>query len=138
MRAYVVEHLGDPGGVLVVDETGFLKKGGKSAGVQRQYSGTAGRIENCQVGVFLTDASGRGRALVDRELYLPKEWAADPARRAEAHVPAQVGFQTKPQLAKAMLERALDAHVPAGWVTADEVSGGDARLRAFLEDRDLA
>jgi SRSO17 transposase len=83
-----------------VDETGFLKKGSKSAGVQRQYSGTAGRIENCQVGVFLTYASGKGRALVDRELYLPKERAADPARRAEAHVPAKVGFQTKPQLAR--------------------------------------
>jgi SRSO17 transposase len=138
VRAYVVEHLGDPGGVLVVDETGFLKKGGKSAGVQRQYSGTAGRIENCQVGVFLTYASGRGRALVDRELYLPKEWAADAARRAEAHVPTQVGFQTKPQLAQAMLARAVAAGVPAGWVTADEVYGGDARLRAFLEDHDLA
>jgi SRSO17 transposase len=138
VRAYVVEHLGNPGGVLVVDETGFLKKGGKSAGVQRQYSGTAGRIENCQVGVFLTYASPRGRALVDRELYLPREWAADAARRAEAHVPEQVGFRTKPQLAQAMLERAVDAGVPAGWVSADEVYGGDARLRAFLEDHDLA
>ena len=87
--------------VLVVDETGFLKKGGKSAGVQRQYSGTAGRIENCQVGVFLSYSSGRGRALVDRELYLPKEWTTDVDRRAEAHVPQRVGFQTKPQLAQA-------------------------------------
>jgi SRSO17 transposase len=94
VRAYVVERLGDPGGVLVVDETGFLKKGTKSAGVQRQYSGTAGRIENCQVGVFLAYASGRGRALVDRELYLPKEWTTDVDRRAEAHVPDQVSFQT--------------------------------------------
>jgi SRSO17 transposase len=138
LRAYVVEHLGDPSGVLVVDETGFLKKGNKSAGVQRQYSGTAGRIENCQVGVFLAYASPKGRALVDRELYLPKEWAGDPARRAEAHVPDRIGFQTKPQLAQAMLERAMDAQVPAGWVTADEVYGGDARLRAFLEEHDLA
>jgi SRSO17 transposase len=138
VRGYVTEHLGDPGGVLVVDETGFLKKGTKSAGVQRQYSGTAGRIENCQVGVFLAYAGPRGRALVDRELYLPKEWASDPARRTEAHVPAQVGFATKPQLAQAMLERALDAQVPARWVTADEVYGGDARLRAWLEDHDLA
>jgi SRSO17 transposase len=138
VRGYVMEHLGDPGGVLVVDETGFLKKGAKSAGVQRQYSGTAGRIENCQVGVFLAYASDKGRALVDRELYLPKEWASDVARRAEAHVPAKVDFQTKPQLAQAMLERALDAQVPAGWVTADEVYGGDARLRAFLEQRGLA
>jgi SRSO17 transposase len=138
VRAYIVEQLGHPDGVLVVDETGFLKKGTKSAGVQRQYSGTAGRIENCQVGVFLAYASGKGRALVDRELYLPKEWAADPARRAEAHVPEQVGFHTKPQLAQQMLTRALDAQVPAGWVTADEVYGGDARLRVFLEQRDLA
>ena len=100
VRAYVVEQLGDPAGVLVVDETGFLKKGAMSAGVQRQYSGTAGRIENCQVGVFLAYASGKGRALVDRELYLPAGWASDPARRTEAHVPEQVGFQTKPQLAQ--------------------------------------
>jgi SRSO17 transposase len=138
VRGYVVEHLGDRGGVLVVDETGFVKKGGKSAGVQRQYSGTAGRVENCQVGVFLAYASRKGRALVDRELYLPKAWAADAARRAEAHVPDQVGFATKPQLAQQMLARALDAHVPAGWVTADEVYGGDGRLRAWLEERDLA
>jgi SRSO17 transposase len=138
VRAYVVEHLGDPGGVLVVDETGFLKKGNKSAGVQRQYSGTAGRIENCQVGVFLSYASAQGRALIDRELYLPKEWAVDTARRTEAHVPKQVSFQTKPQLAQQMLARAVAAQVPAGWVTADEVYGGDARLRAWLEDHDLA
>jgi SRSO17 transposase len=137
-RAYVVEQLGDPGGVLVVDETGFLKKGTKSAGVQRQYSGTAGRIENCQVGVFLAYTSPKGRALVDRELYLPAEWTSDPARRAEAHIPQQVGFATKPRLAQAMLERALDAGVPAAWVTADEVYGGDARLRAFMEEHDLA
>jgi SRSO17 transposase len=138
VRGYVVEQLGDPGGVLVVDETGFLKKGTKSAGVQRQYSGTAGRIENCQIGVFLTYASAKGRALVDRELYLPKEWAADFDRRAEAHVPGEVSFHTKPQLAQQMLARALDARVPAGWVTADEVYGGDARLRAWLEQQDLA
>jgi SRSO17 transposase len=138
VRAYIVEQLGDPGGVLVVDETGFLKKGNKSAGVQRQYSGTAGRIENCQVGVFLAYASGKGRALVDRELYLPKGWATDVDRRTEAHVPERVGFQTKPQLAQAMLERAVEVGVPAGWVTADEVYGGDGRLRAWLEEQDLA
>jgi SRSO17 transposase len=138
VRASVIERLGDPGGVLVVDETGFLKKGGKSAGVKRQYSSTAGRIENCQVGVFLAYASPRGRALVDRELYLPADWAADPDRRTQAHVPAQVGFATKPQLAQLMLKRAIDAGVPAGWVTADEVYGGDARLRAWLESQDLA
>jgi SRSO17 transposase len=137
VRAYVVEQLGDPDGVLVVDETGFLNKGGKSAGVQRQYSGTAGRIENCQVGVFLAYTCPQGRALVDRELYLPKEWASSPARRSEAHVPQRVGFPTKPQLAQAMLERAVEAGVPAGWVTADEVYGGDARLRAFMEEHDL-
>jgi DDE superfamily endonuclease len=110
-----VAQLGDSGGVLVVDETGFLKKGTKSAGVQRQYSGTAGRIENCQVGDFLAYASGKGRALVDRELYLPIEWASDPARRAEARVPEQVGFQTKPQLAQAMLERAVEATSAQSW-----------------------
>ena len=138
VRAYVVEHLGDPGGVLVVDETGFLKKGTRSAGVQRQYSGTAGRIENCQVGVFLAYASPRGRALVDRELYLPTQWAADQERRAQAHVGAEVEFQTKPKLAQRMLQRAVDAGVPARWVTADEVYGGDARLRGWLEERDLS
>jgi SRSO17 transposase len=138
VRAYVVEQLGDPDGVLVVEETGFLNKGGKSAGVQRQYSGTAGRIENCQVGVFLAYTCPQGRALVDGELYLPKEWASSPARRTEAHVPQRVGFQTKPQLAQAMLERAVEAGVPAGWVTADEVYGGDARPRAFMEEHDLA
>ena len=130
LRAYVVEHLGDPGGVLVVDETGFLKKGTKSAGVQRQYSGTAGRIENCQVGVFLAYASAKGRALLDRELYLPEEWAADPTARGRgARGRRRSAFATKPQLARRMLERALDAGVPAGWVTGDEVYGGDGRLR---------
>ncbi|NIN68047.1 MAG: IS701 family transposase, partial [Anaerolineae bacterium] len=111
LRSYVVEHLGDPDGVLVVDETGFIKKGEKSVGVKRQYSGTAGRIENCQIGVFLAYASSKGRAFLDRELYLPQEWAEDRARRAEAGVPEDVEFATKPQLAKAMLERALLAGV---------------------------
>ena len=127
LRGYVVEHLGDPGGVLVVDETGFLKKGTQSVGVQRQYSGTAGRIENCQIGVFLAYASPRGRALIDRELYLPEAWTDDPARCRAAGVPTEVGFPTKPQLARVMLERALDAGVPAAWVTADEVYGGRTR-----------
>jgi SRSO17 transposase len=121
--------------VLVIDETGFLKKGTKSVGVQRQYSGTAGRIENCQIGVFLAYASGKGHALVDRELYLPKEWAADPPRRAEAAVPDSVEFRTKPQLARAMLARALAAGVPAQWVTGDEVYGGNVRLRVWLEEQ---
>jgi SRSO17 transposase len=135
LRAYIVEHLGDPAAVLVIDETGFLKKGTKSVGVQRQYSGTAGRIENCQIGVFLAYASGKGHSLLDRELYLPKEWAADPTRRAEAAVPESVEFRTKPQLARAMLARALAAGVPAQWVTGDEVYGGDVRLRVWLEEQ---
>lgn len=137
LRAYVVDHLGDEHAVLVVDETGFLKKGPKSVGVQRQYSGTAGRIENCQIGVFLAYASGQGRTFLDRELYVPKEWAADAARRQEAAVPDPVAFRTKPQLARAMLERALDAGVPAAWVTGDEVYGGDRRLRMWLEERQM-
>jgi SRSO17 transposase len=137
LRGYVVEHLGDPQAVLVVDETGFLKKGSKSAGVQRQYSGTAGRIENCQLGVFLAYASRHGHALIDRELYLPEGWTADRQRCRVAGIPEHVEFHTKPQLARVMLERALDAGVPCGWVTADEVYGGDGRLRRWLEDHDV-
>jgi len=137
LRAYVVEHLGDAQAVLVVDETGFVKKGTKSVGVQRQYSGTAGRIENCQIGVFLAYASPKGRTFLDREVYLPKEWATDTARRKEATVPDTVAFRTKPQLAQAMLERALDAGVPAAWVTGEEIYGGDRRLRLWLEARQV-
>jgi SRSO17 transposase len=133
LRSYVVEHLGDPAAVLVVDETGFLKKGTKSAGVARQYSGTAGRIENCQVGVFLAYASPRGRAFLDRALYLPKAWAADAARREEAGIPPGVHFATKGELARAMLGRAFAANVPAAWVTGDEVYGNDGALRRWLE-----
>jgi SRSO17 transposase len=138
LRAYVLEHLGEPGGVLVVDETGFLKQGRKSVGVKRQYSGTAGRIENCQVGVFLGYASAKGRAAIDRSLYLPQEWCDDPDRRAAAGVPASVAFRTKPQLAIVLLERALDAGVPAAWVTADEVYGNDYAFRRTLEERGQA
>lgn len=138
LRAYVAEHLGDPDGVLIVDETGFLKKGTKSVGVQRQYSGTAGRVENCQVGVFLAYAGPAGRAFLDRELYLPKEWAADDARRREAGVPADVVFATKPQLARRMLERAFAAEVPAAWVAGDAVYGDASDLRRWLETRDSA
>jgi SRSO17 transposase len=138
LRAYVVEQLGEEHAVIVVDETGFLKKGRKSVGVQRQYSGTAGRIENCQIGVFLAYASAKGRTFLDRELYLPKEWAADAERRQEAAVPETVAFRTKPQLARAMLERALAAGVPAQWVTGDEVYGGDVRLRVWLEEQQVA
>ena len=129
----MLEHLGDAGGVLVVDETGFLKKGEKSVGVQRQYSGTAGRIENCQIGVFLAYASARGRTLLDRELYLPQVWAEDWERRWEAGVPESVGFRTKPQLAQLMLRRALESGVPFGWVAGDEVYGNDRKLRRWLE-----
>jgi SRSO17 transposase len=138
LRGYVVEHLGDPGAVLVVDETGFLKKGTTSVGVQRQYSGTAGKVDNCQLGVFLAYASSRGRAFIDRELYLPKAWAEDRVRCRAARVPEQVGFRTKPQLARVLLERALDAGVPASWVTADEVYGQDPALRGWLEGRGMA
>src|ERR671916_328008 len=136
LRAYVVEHLGDDQAVLIVDETGFLKKGTKSAGVARQYSGTAGRIENCQIGVFLAYASGNGHALIDRELYLPKEWAEDPARRAAAGIPQQVAFATKPALARRMIARAIAAGVPFAWVLGDEVYGSDRRLRIDLEQQE--
>src|SRR5690242_1350695 len=131
LRAYVLEQLGDPRAVLVIDETGFLKQGTKSVGVNRQYSGTAGRIENCQIGVFLTYAAPEGHVLLDRELYLPREWADDPDRRQEAGVPEAVTFATKPQLARRMLERALAAGVPAAWVTGDSIYGGDRRLRVW-------
>ena len=137
VRAYVVEHLGDAGGVLVVDETGFVKKGTRSAGVQRQYTGTVGKKENCQIGVFLAYASSHGAALMDRELYLPESWTSDRARCRQAAIPDQVEFQTKPQLALVMLERALDAQVPVAWVTGDEAYGGDARLRLWLEARQV-
>lgn len=135
LRGYVIEHLGGPDGVLVVDETGFIKKGVKSVGVKRQYSGTAGRIENCQIGVFLAYASSKGRAFLDRELYLPHEWAEDCERRSEAGVPEDVDFKTKSQLARAMLERAFESGVPMSWVTADEVYSG---LRVWLEEREVS
>ena len=138
LRAYVVEHLGDPSAVLVVDETGFLKKGTTSVGVQRQYSGTAGKVDNCQLGVFLAYASPKGRGFIDRELYLPERWTDDPERCRAARVPEQVGFRTKPQLAQVMLARALDAGVPAAWVTADEVYGGSPTLRQWLEGRGVS
>lgn len=137
LRQYVVEHLGSADGVLVVDETGFLKKGEKSVGVKRQYSGTGGRVENCQVGVFLAYRTDAGHALIDRSLYLPKEWATDAARRAEAKVPESVTFSTKPALAREMLKRTLAAGVPAKWVTADEVYGSDYKFRRFCEERGL-
>src|SRR5690348_3311779 len=135
VRGYVAGHLGCADGVLVVDETGFLKKGVKSAGVQRQYSGTAGRGENCQLGVFLAYATSKGRALIDRELYLPKSWTSDRDRCRQAAVPDEVEFATKTDLARVMLARALDARVPAAWVTADEAYGKDYKFRSWLEQR---
>jgi SRSO17 transposase len=138
LRAYIWETLADPSAVLVIDETGFLKKGYKSVGVQRQYSGTAGRIENCQVGVFLSYASPRGHTLLDRELYLPKSWTDDQERCREAHVPASAAFATKPELAQRMLERTLDSGLPVAWVTGDTVYGSSQKLRAGLETRKQA
>ena len=135
LRAYLVEHLGDPGAVLVLDETGFVKKGSHSVGVQRQYSGTAGRIENCQVGVFLAYAGPKGHALLDRALYLPEGWAKDAARRDRAGVPDAVSFATKPKLGRVMLERALAAGVPCAWVVGDSVYGADHALRRCVEQR---
>ncbi|MFD5299399.1 IS701 family transposase [Streptomyces mutabilis] len=136
VRAYVHEHLGADNGVLIVDETGFLKKGVASAGVQRQYTGTAGRIENSQVGVFLAYASSRGRALIDRRLYLPDtSWSRDAERRTRAGVPDWVEFATKPTLAGQMIAAALDAGIGASWVTGDEAYGQDPGLRALLESR---
>lgn len=134
LREYVVEHLGSDEAVLIVDETGFLKKGIHSAGVKRQYSGTAGRIENCQIGVFLCYASEQGSAFIDRALYLPKEWADDAPRRQDAAIAEEVVFATKPQLARVMLARAFKAAIPCAWVVADTIYGGDRRLRLFLEE----
>lgn len=147
VRRYAAEHLLSPseassgasgGGVLVVDETGFLKKGTKSAGVQRQYSGTAGRIENSQVGVFLALAGSRGRALIDRALYLPKSWCEDRKRLDEAGVPPEVKFATKPQLARQMIKQALDAGLRPRWVLGDAVYGSDYQTRRFLESQGQA
>ncbi|EPE94689.1 IS701 family transposase [Rhizobium grahamii] len=135
VRAYAIESLGDADGVLVVDETGFLKKGAHSVGVARQYSGTAGRIENCQIGVFLAYASRYGQTLIDRQLYLPKEWAEDEARRASAHVPQSQAFATKPAIAAKLIADALDAGVPCAWVLADALYGSDSKLRRMLESR---
>src|SRR5271167_1725953 len=123
VRDYVVENLADPDAVLVIDETGFLKQGKTSCGVARQYTGSAGKITNCQIGVFACYVSRRGHAFVDRALYLPKEWTDDPQRTTAAHVPDDVSFATKPQIARRMIERALAAGVPFRWVAADSVYG---------------
>jgi SRSO17 transposase len=135
LREYVIEHLADSESCLIVDETGFIKKGTNSVGVKRQYTGTVGKRENCQVGVFLAYASSRGQAFIDRQLYLPEEWAEDEERRERAGVPDEVGMRTKPELAKEMLRRALvEAGVKAGWVVADSVYGDSRRLGMFLEE----
>jgi SRSO17 transposase len=123
VRDYVGETLGEPDAVLVLDETGFLKQGKASCGVARQYTGSAGKITNCQIGVFAVYVSGKGHALIDRALYLPQTWTDDPARRAAAHVPPGTVFATKPQLARAMIERAMAAGVPFGWVAGDTIDG---------------
>jgi SRSO17 transposase len=137
VRGYVVEHLGDPGAVLVIDETGDLKKGTTTVGVKRQYTGTAGRVENAQVAVYLAYATDAGHAMVDRELYLPRSWTDDPQRCRAVGVPEGVGFATKPELATAMICRALDAGVPAAWAAGDEVYGANPGLRAELEARGI-
>ena len=138
LYAYVVAHLGDPDAVLVVDETGFLKKGDQSAGVARQYSGTAGKVENCQIGVFLAYASRLGQTLMDRALYLPASWTKDAGQRQRAGIAAQTGFATKPELAQAMLGRAFASGVPASWVVGDSVYGDARRLRWWLEGQEKA
>lgn len=138
LQQYMIEHLGHRDAVIVLDETGFIKKGDKSVGVKRQYSGTAGRIENCQIGVFLAYASpDKGRTLMDRELYLPQEWAENIKRRAEGGIPKERTFATKPELARQMLERTIEAKIPFKWITGDEVYGRDRRLRMWLEQHDI-
>lgn len=134
LQSYIVEHLGDTSAIGVLDETGFLKQGNKSVGVGRQYSGTAGRVENCQIGVFLGYATVKGFAFLDREIYLPKEWASDQERREAVGVPEEVKFATKPQLARVMLERAQAAGVALAWISGDTVYGNDRRLRGWLEE----
>jgi len=133
LRSYASERLGEATGVLVVDETGFLKQGKKSAGVKRQYSGTAGRIENCQIGVFLTYAGTKGYTMIDRELYLPKEWIEDKGRCAEAGIPVDALFRTKPEMALDMLKATHGAEVPFTWVTGDCVYGDYRDIRMYLE-----
>jgi SRSO17 transposase len=134
-REHVVGRLGAQDAVLVVDETAFVRKGRRSAGVARQYCGTLGKVENCQVGVFLAYGSRKGHALIDRRLYLPEAWAGDAERRRAAKIPDEVPFRTKPEIAREMVARALDAGVPCDGVLGDEVYGADRRLRTMLEER---
>jgi SRSO17 transposase len=137
VRGYVVDAIGDPAGVLILDDTGDLKAGIHTVGVQRQYTGAAGRIENAQVSVFCADATAAGRALIDRAVYLPASWIEDPARCAAAGIPDEIGFATKITIGRRMLTGALDAGVPAAWATADEFYGGDRGLRRDLQGRRL-
>jgi SRSO17 transposase len=136
VRSYVADRLG-PGGVLIIDDTGFVKKGTTSAGVGRQYTGTSGKIDNCQIGVFAAYATGRGRALVDRELYLPKAWTSDRDRCRTAKIPDERGFATKGELARDIVRRCVAAGLPAAWVTADEAYGQDWNFRRLLEQLGL-
>jgi SRSO17 transposase len=138
LRTYVTDYLAESNAVGVIDETGFLKKGRYSAGVARQYSGTAGRIENCQIGVFLAYATLHGHTLLDRELYLPKEWTDERERCRRAGIPDERAFATKPELARQMLERAFEAGVLLAWLTGDSVYGDDRALRGWLEQRTQA
>ena len=133
---YVIEVFGEEDGIGVVDETGFIKKGQHSVGVKRQYSGTAGKVENCQIGTFLSYATSKGHVFLDRRLYLPEEWCTDLERRERAKVPADVTFQTKPEQAMAMLEHAWQAGVPMRWVTGDEVYGDSPALRDFIASQE--
>ncbi|GAB3147403.1 IS701 family transposase [Micromonospora sonneratiae] len=137
IRDYVVERLGHTGAVLVADDTGFIKKGDRSAGVQRQYTGTSGKKDNCQVGTFLAYVAPTGHALIDRHLYLPESWTTDRDRCRAAGVPDEVELQTKPRVAIDMLQRAIDAGVPFAWFTADEAFGQAKYLRVWLEERDV-
>ncbi len=138
LRAYAIEQLGTAGAIIAIDETSFPKRGKCSAGVQVQYCGTTGQVENCQVGVFLSYVTGRGHALIDRELYLPFEWCEDQERRREAHIPESVRFATKPELAVQMLARLQQAQVPIAWVVADTVYGGNLDLRTWCEQQPYA
>src|SRR5215471_7198533 len=138
LRTYILERLGDPGAILVIDETSFRKRGNKSAGVARQHCGTTGHLENCQVGVFLAYASPKGHTLLDRELYLPMRWITDRQRCQEAGIPETIRFQTKCEQARQMIERLWLAKIPFAWVVADTVYGGNADLRTWLEAHDYS
>jgi SRSO17 transposase len=138
LRSYVLEQLGMQQAIVAIDETSFPKRGCKSAGVQVQYCGTTGQVENCQVGVFLAYITAKGHSLIDRELYLPADWTSDPKRSQEAHIPESVRFQTKPELALQMMERLHKAHLPIAWVVADSVYGGSLDLRTWLQEHEYA